>query len=101
MVRFSVDLPDEMAEALTRAAAELQSTPERVLAEVARGFLVEHVTSGTDDDAWASFVADRPAFEAWIAEGAADVAAGRTVPAEDVFAELDQIVAQALARKAE
>jgi predicted transcriptional regulator len=94
MVRISVDLPEEVAEALARAAAEMQSTREALLVEAARDFLATA-------DGFDAFMADRPAFEHWIAEAEADVAAGRVIPAEEVFAELDAIIEAAKARKQE
>jgi len=98
MVRFSVELPEEMAEARARAASDLQSTPEGVLLAAARSFLAERDAPAADDG-FAAFMADKEAFRAWLAEGEADAAAGRVVPAEQVFAELDAIVAAARARK--
>jgi predicted transcriptional regulator len=94
MVRISVDLPDEVAEALARAAAERQSTREAMLLEAARAFVAA-------DDGFEAFVADRAAFDAWIAEGEAEAAAGRTIPAEEVFAELRQRIASAGPRRSE
>jgi predicted transcriptional regulator len=72
MVRISVDLPDEVAERLRRAASEIQSSPEKLLAEAAEAMLAE-----------------RDAFDAAIAEGEADVAAGRVLPFEDVLREME------------
>ena len=72
MVRISVDLPDAVADRLRRAAGEMQSSPERLLAEAAEALLAE-----------------RDAFEAAIAEGEADLAAGRVVPLEDVLREME------------
>jgi predicted transcriptional regulator len=92
MVRISVDLPDDVAEALARTASELQSSREAVVVDAVQRLLAER-------DSFDAFLADREAFAAFIAEGEADLAAGRVVPAEDVFAELDAIVAAAKARK--
>jgi predicted transcriptional regulator len=92
MVKISLELPDELAAALERAAAEMQSTREAVLVDAARDFLAER-------DPFAAFADDEEALETFIAEGEADVAAGRVIPAEEVFAELDAIVAAALARQ--
>jgi predicted transcriptional regulator len=86
MVRISVDLPDEVAEALDRAAAGLQSTREALLVEAARGFLA-------GDGSFDAFRRDQAAFSAWIAEGEADIAAGRVLDADIVFDELDAIAA--------
>jgi predicted transcriptional regulator len=94
MVRISVDLPDRVADALGRAAVERQSTREAVLVEAALAFLAA-------DDAFAVFCADRKAFAAWVAEGEADVAAGRVHSAEDVFAELDAIIGAAHQRRSD
>ena len=94
MVRISVDLPDAVAEALGRAAVERQSTREAVLVEAALAFLAA-------DDGFAAFCADREAFSAWVAEGEADVAAGRVHSAEDVFADLDTIIDAARQRRAD
>jgi predicted transcriptional regulator len=71
MVRISIDLPEEVAERLRQAAGEMQSTPERLLASAAEAMLAE-----------------RDAFEAAVAEGEADVAAGRVIPFEDVLHEM-------------
>ena len=72
MVRISIDLPEAVAERLRQAAGEMQSTPERLLASAAEAMLAE-----------------RDAFEAAVAEGEADVAAGRVVPFEDVMREME------------
>ncbi len=94
MVRISVELPDELAEALGRAATEMQSSREAVMISALSAFLEA-------GDGFESFAANREAFEAWIAEGEADVAAGRVVSAEEVFAELDEIIAAARKRRGE
>lgn len=94
MVRISVDLPDALAAALTRAADDLQSSREDVLLSALQDFLDAR-------DGFEAFVGDTEAFEAWIAEGEADADAGRVVPAEQVFAELDAIIAAARARRGE
>jgi len=91
MVRINVDLPEEVAEALGRAAAERQSTREAMLVEAARAFL-------GPDDGFEAFVADREAFAAWIAEGEADAAAGRVVDHDVVMAELNAWVAEVEAK---
>lgn len=92
MVRINVELPEELAEALARAAAERQSTREAMLVEAARVFVAA-------DDGFEAFVADRAAFDAWIAEGEADVAAGRTVSFEDAMAQVDAVIAKARAAR--
>jgi predicted transcriptional regulator len=63
-----------------------------MLVEAARAF----VAADADFEA---FRADRAAYERWMAEGEADAAAGRVVPAEEVFAELDAIIARARQRR--
>ncbi|PWS35851.1 hypothetical protein DFH01_19990 [Falsiroseomonas bella] len=92
MVRISVELPEEVAQALTRAAADRQSTREAMLVEAARAFIAADLDFET-------FRADRDAYQTWIAEGEADAAAGRVVPAEEVFAELDVVIARARQRR--
>ena len=92
MVRISVELPEEVAEALARAAAERQSTREAMLVEAARAFVA-------GDDGFDAFVADRAAFDAWVAEGEADVVAGRTVSFEDAMAQVDAVIAKARAAR--
>jgi predicted transcriptional regulator len=72
MVRISIDLPEKVAERLRQAAGEMQSTPERLLAAAAEAMLAE-----------------RDAFEAAVAEGEADIAAGRLIPFEDVRREME------------
>ncbi len=56
MVRISVELPEEMAEALARAADDLQSTREAVLLQAARGFLTDLEMSRESGD-FAAFAA--------------------------------------------
>ncbi len=94
MVRISVELPDELAEALGRAATEMQSSRDAILVSALSAYL-------EPQDAIERFAADRAAFNAWIAEGEADVAAGRIVPAEEVFADLDAIITAAGKRRDE
>ncbi len=83
MVRISIDLPEEVAERLRQAAGEMQSSPERLLAQAAEAMLAE-----------------RDAFEAAIAEGEADVAAGRVVPHEEVLREMKDWAQSVRARSA-
>lgn len=71
MVRISVELPEDVAAALARAAAERQSTREAMLVEAARAFV-------TADDS----------LDAALAEGEADLEAGREVPHEEVVQEM-------------
>lgn len=73
MAHFSVELPEDVADALRAVANGMQSSPERLLADAARGLLADHA-----------------AMEAAIARGEADVAAGRVVPHEEVMAELEE-----------
>jgi len=72
MVRISVDLPEEVAEALGRLASARSSTPEAELARIA-----------------SRAVAARIELQRRLDDGLADLAAGRTVPNDDVMAELD------------
>lgn len=97
MVRISVELPEEMAEALARAADDLQSTREAVLLQAARGFLTDLEMSRESGD-FAAFAAS-DAYKAFVAEGEAAVAAGQLVPAEQVFAEMRAIIDAAKARQ--
>ena len=83
MVRISVELPEEVAEALARAAAERQSTREAMLVEAAR-----------------AFVAADDAFDAAVAEGEADLEAGREVPHEEVMQEMRDWAAELRRRHA-
>lgn len=92
MVRISVELPEEVAEALARAAAERQSTREAMLVEAARAFVAA-------DEGLDAGMAEGEAFEAWVAEGEADVAAGRTVSFEDAMAEVEAVIAKARAAR--
>ena len=84
MERISVDLPDEVAEALTRAALSLGSTPDALLLEATRDFLAEQL-----------------AYDAALAESEAEMAAGREVPHEEVMAEMRSWAADLRARNAE
>lgn len=99
MVRISVELPDEVAEALGRLAESLASTPENLLAEAAQDFVA---TRGQDsdrtDDGFDALLADPEAFAAYLAPALADVAGGRVVDHEDVMAEMDAWVAEVEAR---
>ena len=72
MTHLRVELPDEVAAALTRLAAETGSTPETLLAEAAAGLLAE-----------------REAMERAIAEGEADAEAGRVVGHDEVMREME------------
>ncbi|MGG5819761.1 hypothetical protein [Falsiroseomonas sp. HW251] len=83
MTTLNIDLPDGAMRDLRRLAKETSTTVEA---------LATHAILG--------LVEPDPALDAAIAEAEAEVAAGHVIPAEEVFAELDAIVAAALARKA-
>ena len=72
MVRISVELPDEVAEALGRLANAQSSTPEVELVRIA-----------------SRAVAARIELQRRLDQGLADHAGGRTVSNDDVMAELD------------
>jgi predicted transcriptional regulator len=76
--QFRIELPDDQAQRLTDLATIRATTPEALLAGLATALM-----------------ADAGALESWIAEGEADLAAGRTVPFEDAMAEVDSIIAAA------
>ena len=82
MTRFQIDLPEEQADRLGALAAFHATTPEALLAEAAQALLAE-----------------ASALEAWIAEGEADAAAGRTISHAPMMAELQSIVAQPVAAR--
>ena len=72
MVRISVDLPEDVAERLSRLASDQQSTPEALI-------------SG-----WtAKAVAARAELAAQTTEALADLAEGRDASHEEVMARLD------------
>lgn len=72
MVRISVEVSDDVADELARLAEGGGSTPEAMLAR------------------WiADAVAERAELGRRVAEGLADLEAGRTLPHEEVMAELD------------
>ncbi len=81
MVRISVELPEETAEALSRAAAELRSTREDLAAEAVQAML-----------------ADRRAQARSVARGRADFEAGRSFDHDEVMQELDDWAGQVEAR---
>jgi predicted transcriptional regulator len=93
MVRISVELPDDVAEALAKAASERQSSREAVVVDAVQRLLAER------DDGLDAFVADRDAFAAFLAEGEADIEAGRTVSFEEAVADIDAIIARARAAR--
>ncbi|MGG5886077.1 hypothetical protein ACLF3G_02985 [Falsiroseomonas sp. HC035] len=78
MAHSSVELPEDQAARLQHLATFRATTAEALLAEVAR-----------------SLVADADALESWLGEGEAQAVAGRTVPFEQVMADLDDIIARA------
>jgi predicted transcriptional regulator len=71
MVRISVELPDEVAEALARKAADSMTT-------------IESVAAGTLAEA----VRDEAALHAALEEAEAELAAGKGVPHEAVMDEM-------------
>jgi predicted transcriptional regulator len=83
MVRISVDLPEDVAEALGRAAADRQSTSEAMLADLAQ-----------------RLIADEAALLATLAQSEAEMAAGLDVPHEEVMAEMRSWAADLRARQA-
>lgn len=85
MVRITVDLPDDVAAALARHATAVDATQDDVVRHALQDLLAA-------PDSFAAFTADSAAFAAWAAAGEADVAAGRVVPAEQVFADLDTLI---------
>jgi predicted transcriptional regulator len=82
MVRISVELPEEVAEALGRLASAQSSTPEAELARIA-----------------SRAVAARIELQRRLDEGLADLAAGRTSSNDEVMAELDAWVEEVEARQ--
>lgn len=82
MGTISIDLPETAIRELRRLADEHATTVEAMAAEALLDLLI------TD-----------PELEAAIAEAEAEIAEGKLVPAEQVFAELDAIIAAAKARK--
>lgn len=81
MGTLSISLPEGAMRDLKRLAEDTDMSVEALAANA--------ILSLLDDD---------PALDAAIAEAEAEVAAGHVIPAEEVFAELDAIVAAALAR---
>lgn len=71
MVRISVELPDEVAEALSLAASALQSTPEALAAVAIRDRLT-----------------DQSALDASLAAAEAEIEAGLGIPHEAVMQEM-------------
>lgn len=81
MARISVEVPEDLARRLSEQA--------RVCGISHADALLRALRSGLDG-------AD--VLEAWIAEGEADVAAGRTVSLDDAMASAHAIVAEARAK---
>ena len=80
--QFRIDLPDDQAQRLADLATLRDTTPEALLAGLAQGLM-----------------ADAAALDAWIAEGEADLAAGRVVPFEAAMTEIDAIIDAARRRR--
>ena len=104
MAFVNVELPDVVAEALKRLAAAEGRTVEAIAADALRDGLAVHLGAAqpeaNGDHGFAAFAGDGAALRAYIAEGEADVAAGNVIPADAVFAELDDIIAGAFSQKA-
>ena len=91
-MELTITVPDEVAARLAELAAERQMTPEDCAAETLRDALgLEFALPGMTAAETA----------AYIAEGEADVAAGRVVSHEEVMRDLRDIIAQAKARRGE
>ncbi|UPY39181.1 hypothetical protein [Sediminicoccus sp. KRV36] len=82
MVQITIEIADDIAAKL-RADAAAGGMDESALVETALLLFGEQAA----------------AFRAFVAEGEADVAAGRVVPWEDVMESLDAIIAQAQTRQ--
>lgn len=78
MARISVEVPDDLARRLSERAQAYGTSHEDVVLRALRSSL-----DGAD------------ALEAWIAEGEADVAAGRTVSLDEAMASARGIIAEA------
>jgi predicted transcriptional regulator len=78
MARITVEIADEAAASL-RSVVAASGVDEASVIETALLLYGEQAA----------------AFRAFVAEGEADVAAGRVVPSEDVMEKLDAIIAQA------
>jgi predicted transcriptional regulator len=82
MTQFHVELPEEAAAALGRLAALHETTPEQLLAAAARDLLAE--VAG---------------LEQAIAEGEADLAAGRVVDFDNAMTDIDAMILKAANRR--
>lgn len=78
MARISLEVPEDLAQRLADRARALGASDQEVAVTALR--------SGLDG---------AEALEAWIAEGEADVAAGRTVSLEEALASAGAIIAEA------
>jgi predicted transcriptional regulator len=81
MARISLEVPEDLARRLSEQARACGISQEDALLRALRGGL-----DGAD------------ALEAWIAEGEADVAEGRTVSLDEVMASAQAIIAEARAK---
>jgi len=91
-MELKITLPDELAPQLAARAAERDLSPETWLEETVRDAL------GIPSPLPGMTMAE---FEAFVAEGEADVAAGRVVSHDEVMEDLRQIIAAAKARRGE
>jgi predicted transcriptional regulator len=78
MTHIRVEVPDELAARLSELATVMRSTPEALLLQA-----VEDLVAARDD------------IRARIERGMADIAAGRTVPHEQVMAEMEAMIDEA------
>jgi len=78
MTRISLDLPEDLARRLGERALEQGSSRDELILRALRRAL-----DGQD------------ALDAWLAEGEADAAAGRTVSLEEAMASAQEIIAEA------
>jgi len=83
MTHLRIDVPDEIARHLSELAAVMRSTPEALVRQA-----IEELVSARDD------------IRMRIERGLADIAAGRTVPHEQVMAELEAAIDEAERRRA-
>jgi len=88
MARISIELPDEVAARLAALAEAPGISPDAVVAEL----LGRDPLPQPD-------LEDEAAMAAWVAEGEADAAAGRTVSWDEAMAGVDAIIARARAAR--
>jgi predicted transcriptional regulator len=88
MARISIELPDEVAARLTALAEARGISQDALVAE-----LLGRDRLPQPD------LEDEAAMAAWVAEGEADAAAGRTFSHEEVMAHLSDIIERAQARR--